>query len=343
MNVSERAVRGRPRHGFGEGPQRCHIHGRSVVLMAADRSGGVQMSTIPEAHSESLPFERPDWLSTEHWPFPLSLLDLGGRRLAFADVGEGPTLVLVHAGMWSFVWRDLMSQLATTFRLVTLDAPGSGLSDPPAAPAQVGIDNGAQALAALVDHLGLERFVLVVHDLGGPVALEAAARWPDRVAGLVAVNSFGWRPSGVGFRAMLALMGSAPMREVDALTRWLPAASSTRFGVGRHWDRSTRRTYRRGMRAGGTRAFHRMMRSARGHDFTAIEEVVQHLERVPLLTVFGQRNDPLGSQSRWTERFRDVEQHEVRDGYHFPMCDDPSGIAEVIAAWHHRHLAATEG
>ena len=42
---------------------------------------------------------------------------------------------------------------------------------------------------------------LVFHDLGGPATLDAASRWPDRVNGVVAVNTFGWRPSGAGSRA----------------------------------------------------------------------------------------------------------------------------------------------
>lgn len=55
--------------------------------------------------------------------------------------------------------------------------------------------------------------------------LEAAARWPERVHGLVAVNTFGW-PRGVAFTGMLRVMGSAPMRAFDTATGFLPDGAS---------------------------------------------------------------------------------------------------------------------
>jgi hypothetical protein len=61
------------------------------------------------------------------------------------------------------------------------------------------------------------------------------------------VNAFAWRPSGPAFRGMLAVMSSAVVRESDADTGWLPAATSGRFGVGRHWSRADRAAFRAGI------------------------------------------------------------------------------------------------
>lgn len=52
---------------------------------------------------------------------------------------------------------------------------------------------------------------------------------------------------------------------------------------------------------------------------------------LPLLTVFGERNDPLGFQPRWAERFAEITQFEVPNSNHFPMCDDPKLVARAIA------------
>ena len=274
---------------------------------------------------------RPSWLTVDEWPFPLRGLEVGGRRIAYTDTGEGPALLLVHTGMWSFVWRDVIGRLADRFRVVTLDAPGTGLSD---GSAQVDFAVAADAVDALVRCLDLDDIVLVFHDLGGPVTLEAAARWPERVAGLVAVNAFGWQPSGVPFRAMLGIMGSAPMRELDAATGFLSAATSTRLGVGRHWDKATRKTFRRGMTPAGRRSLHRYMRAARRHDYETITSVVDRFASMPLLTIFGERNDPLRFQAKWAERFPLITQVQVAKGNHFPMCDDPELIATTIIGWH---------
>jgi haloalkane dehalogenase len=214
---------------------------------------------------------------------------------------------------------------------VTLDAPGTGLSGG-AGPVDLG--RAAAAVDTVVEHLGLDDLVLVVHDLGGPAGLEAASRWPERVRGLAAVNAFGWEPSGIAFRSMLALMGSRAMGELDAWTGWLPLATATRLGVGRRLDRTGRRTFRRGLDRHRRRNLHRYLRSARRHDYTTIEATVARLGTVPLITIFGERNDPLGFQPRWAERFADSVQVQVPGGYHFPMCDAPDLVAQALSGWY---------
>jgi pimeloyl-ACP methyl ester carboxylesterase len=58
----------------------------------------------------------------------------------------------------------------------------------------------------MIESLNLQEITLVFHDLGGPPGIAGAAHVPGRIRGLCAVNSFAWKPSGVAFRGMLALM-----------------------------------------------------------------------------------------------------------------------------------------
>lgn len=278
---------------------------------------------------------RPDWLTTETWPHPILRLVDGDRSLAYTDVGTGPTLLLVHTGMWSFVWRDVIAPLAASFRVVTLDAPGNGMS---AGPRRVTLADAADAIDTLVRHLDLDDFVLAFHDLGGVASLTAAAQWPERIRAVVAINSFGWRPGGVAFRGMLRLMGAAPMREIGAWTGWLVRASSGRFGAGRRWDRPTRRTFRRGFDRPRRRNIHRYLRDALDHEYEPVDRAVAALADRPLLTAFGERNDPLGFQPRWAERFADHTRVVVRAGNHFPMGDDPELVADSLLGWFHSRV-----
>ena len=102
-------------------------------------------------------------------------------------------LLLVHAGMWSFIWRDVISDLSRDFRCVALDFPGSGLS-PAGADYQIGLASDSAVLADLVDRLSLRDITLVLHDLGGPVGLGFAATHASRVRGLVLSQRFAWWP-----------------------------------------------------------------------------------------------------------------------------------------------------
>ena len=281
--------------------------------------------------------DRPRWLTLPAWPWPAYALDHDNGRLAVTDIGEGPPLLFVHVGSWSFVWRDVLMRLQNDFRCVTVDAPGCGLSDrTQTAPT---LAEAADAVAAVVDGLQLRDVTLVAHDLGGPAGFLAAARRADRIAALVAVNCFAWRPTGALFRGMLAAMGSAPARELDAAVGWLPRLTATGFGVGRHWSRADLAVFRAGIDRSARRAWHGYFRDTRRADelYAELDDGLRGaLSDRRLLTIFGQFNDPLRFQPRWKTLFPTAHQVTVRRGNHFPMCDDPDLVASAVKA----HLGA---
>ncbi len=222
----------------------------------------------------------PAWLPREVWPFETTQLDVDGAAIAIADVGTGPVL-LFYTGIGSFVWRDVMLRLSADFRCVVLDPPGIGLSAPVPRTATT-LAHSARAVTAVIQALDLQNLTLVVHDTGCPPALAAAARTPDRIRGIVGVNTFGWKPAGPAFRGMLALMGSPVMRRIDIATGLLARVTSTSFGVGRRLDDASRLAYRAGL-ARTMGAFHDYLGEARFSD-EIYDEVTRALTG-PLITV----------------------------------------------------------
>jgi len=230
-------------------------------------------------------------------------------------------------------------RLAAEFRCVCFDAPGTGQSDRLRS-AEISLDGAARALVSVIETLDLKDITLVFHDLGGPSGIAGAARVPDRIRGLCAVNTFAWRPGSVAFRGMLALMGSPAMREFDALTGLLPRITARPFGIGRHMDERSRRTFLAGIGPQGIRAFHSYMRDAgRASVYDRVEQAIEGpFRRLPVMTIFGERNDPLGFQPRWRLLFPDAPQIVVGRGNHFPMCDDPDLVAISIRTWHRERV-----
>jgi haloalkane dehalogenase len=280
---------------------------------------------------------RPSWLPADVWPLDTVAMDVDRSVVAISQAGDGPVL-LFYTGIGSFVWRDVILRLSRDFRCVTLDPPGIGLSGP-VPRAEVTLERSARAVAAAIESLDLRDLTLVVHDTGGPPAFAAAARLADRIRAIVGVNTFGWRPSGAAFRGMLALMGSDFTRRVDLTTNLLSRLTTTSFGVGRHLDERSRQAYRAGLEK-SLGAFHDYLRNAR-HSDPLYDEVRRALagplRRLPLLTIFGERNDPLGFQPQWRRLFPSVRQVVIPKGNHFPMCDDPDFVAEEIRRWHREH------
>jgi haloalkane dehalogenase len=283
--------------------------------------------------------DRPSWLPTSAWPWQPYTLSHPGGRVAVTDTGKGPTLLFVHVGSWSFVWRDVLLRLQNDFRCVAIDAPGCGLSDRVPTPT---LAQAGGAVTAVIDALQLRDVTLVAHDLGGPAGFLAAARRADRIAALAAVNCFAWTPTGAAFRGMLAAMGSAPVRELDAATGVLARVTSTSFGVGRHWSRHDRAVFRAGIDAPARRAWHAYFRDARGAQalYAEVDAALRGaLADRALLTIFGQFNDPLRFQPRWKALFPTAHQVKVRRGNHFPMCDDPDLVASALKSFVERNTS----
>ncbi len=285
--------------------------------------------------------ERPNWLPSEEFPFRLHSLDLPSGEVGYIDEGDGPTLLFVHAGLWSFIWRDVVVGLRKDFRTIAIDFPGFGLTagsdtDPT-------ISKLSTVLAEFVAELDLDDVTLVAHDLGGPVALGAAADDPDRYQALVLTNTFAWEPDRWSLRAMLRTMGSRPMTWLDTATNFLPRMSTNRFGVGRHLSRAGKKAFRGPFRdRSRRRRLHLLMRSTlnSGEHLSRIEEATgSTLNDRPVLTIFGQHNDPWGFQDRHEATFPDHEGIVVPKGYHFPMTVDPDLFTDTLRDWWRRRVA----
>jgi len=90
----------------------------------------------------------------------------------------------------AFSWRHQFEPLAAAgFRAIAPDQRGYGASDAPAAVTAYDIEHLCGDLAGLLDVLGIERAVFVGHDWGGFVAWAMPYLHPDRVAGVVGVNT----------------------------------------------------------------------------------------------------------------------------------------------------------
>jgi pimeloyl-ACP methyl ester carboxylesterase len=120
-------------------------------------------------------------------------VDLGGVRVycyAAGERGRGVPIVLVHdVFASSHVWHDFVPLLPDGHRVLVADLAGHGRSDPPLAvvAGQLSMRAHASRLATLLDRLGVGRCVLVGHGAGAAIALIAATRAPDRVAGITLV------------------------------------------------------------------------------------------------------------------------------------------------------------
>ena len=114
--------------------------------------------------------------------------DLRDVTLHYLRAGEGDPVVLIHGiPQTSHEWRYVIPELAKKYTVIAPDLRGLGDSTRPA-----GVYDkktlGADIAALVIDKLGFERFHIVGHDWGGPVAFSVAAHNPDAVATLTVLD-----------------------------------------------------------------------------------------------------------------------------------------------------------
>jgi pimeloyl-ACP methyl ester carboxylesterase len=124
---------------------------------------------------------------------PVHTVTVNGTRIAYLDAGGGPPVILIHGfggSMWQ--WEYQQAALAPHYRVITLDLPGSGLSDKPESaytPAEM-----VASFRGFMDALGIQKAVLVGNSMGAGLAIGMALAQPDRVDRLVLIGGL---PKGV--------------------------------------------------------------------------------------------------------------------------------------------------
>src|SRR4030088_3101701 len=133
--------------------------------------------------------------STTHTKGTGKYAEVNGINLYYETHGTGRPLVLLHGGLGSGeMFGPVLPLLTERHQVVAVDLQGHGRTADIDRPIDVRLM--ADDIAALIDHLGLDRPDVVGYSLGGGVALHTAAKYPAKVGRLVAA------PANIPARAL---------------------------------------------------------------------------------------------------------------------------------------------
>lgn len=180
-----------------------------------------------------------------------------GVQIAYASRGNGPAIVKtpnwmnhVELDVHSLVWRGWIERFEQRHTLVRYDARGCGLSD--RVPPRISFETNQLDLDAVIEAAGLDTFMLYGASQGAAIAIEYAARRPERVTHLVLCGSYlqgAWKRHGaaVGREEAAALLKlvelgwgreNSAFRQVFA-NQFIPDASAEQLAA---FDEIQRRT-----------------------------------------------------------------------------------------------------
>jgi pimeloyl-ACP methyl ester carboxylesterase len=149
--------------------------------------------------------------------------DVAGTRIQYLDWGGTGTGIAFLAGLGDspHAYDEIAPCFTNRFHVIAIARRGHGSSEahPP-----FDVATGASDLAAVLDQAGIRRAVLVGWSMGGDEAADFAVRWPDRVAGVVFLDSYDL--SGPDYAAMLShypasfATDTSALAGPDAFRRW---------------------------------------------------------------------------------------------------------------------------
>ena len=155
-----------------------------------------------------------------------------GRHVLIGTAGKGAPVLLVHGlganAHWD--WRNVVPELAKDFRVIALDLPGFGASEP--LPGGYSFDALAAVLAQTLSSQGIARAHVVGHSLGGALSLYFAHTYPERTQRLVLVDAAGMLLKSVYVHHVSKI--TTPQLGVAPVDRLLNAIDNRLNGLNRH-------------------------------------------------------------------------------------------------------------
>jgi pimeloyl-ACP methyl ester carboxylesterase/DNA-binding CsgD family transcriptional regulator len=261
-----------------------------------------------------------------------------GARLAYAVSGEGPPLVMSATWLthlehqWrSLAWRPWLDAFTAEYKVLRHDSRGCGLSDRDAR--NLSFETWVHDLECVIEAADFRRFAVVGTCWGGPIAIEYAARHPERVSHLVLYGSY----------AQGRLRRPDRVKEV-AKSRLL--TDVTRHGWGKD-DHDFVQVWASRFQPGGTRAhlcsWSEQMRAATSADTavrllqiawnTDVRETARKI-KCPVLIVHPERDvvAPIEQGRLLASLIPDCRFVQIDTENHMPLADEPAWsqlVAEV--------------
>jgi haloalkane dehalogenase len=270
------------------------------------------------------------------YPFRSRWFDSSRGRVHYVDEGDGPPLLLCHGNpTWSFLYRDIIVALRDRFRCIAPDYLGFGLSERPAGFGYK-IDEHARVVGEFVDHLGLEGYLTMGQDWGGPISMAVAVERADRVRGVVLGNTWFWPADTLSTKAFSRVMSSPPMQWAILhrnffVERLIPAGTARRpsHAVMQHY----RAVQPSAEARRGVAEMPKQILAAHPLLSRLAAEVPAKLGAKPALFVWGMKDfafRPGPTIPRMRATFPDHVVVELPDAKHFIQEDAPERIAAAI-------------
>ncbi|WP_370934699.1 alpha/beta fold hydrolase [Amycolatopsis sp. cg13] len=238
-------------------------------------------------------------------------------------------LVLLHAfPLDARMWDPVRAPLAERLRVITPDQRGLGRSPLPETEAEPDLADAARDVVALLDKLELDQVVLGGCSMGGYLAMAVLRQAPERVGGLVLIDTKATADTPEAAQTRLDVANRA---ETEGVKNWLADANLPNLLA----DTASADVLARvrelidAQPPSGVAWAARAMRN-RPDSVDLLRET-----DVPALVIVGERDaiTPLDAANTMVEALPDATLAVLPDVGHLTPLEDPAGVVEAILGW----------
>ena len=281
------------------------------------------------------------------YPFKSNYIDIEGIKLHYIDEGTGDPVVMIHGNpTWSFFFRKLIKAISGSFRAIAPDHIGCGLSDKPGTQKyDYRLKSRVEDLETLLNHLGLNKITLILHDWGGMIGMAYALRHIEKIHRIVLMNTAAFLPPKgrplplrlklirdfkfLAVPAVLGLnlfsMGAVYMASHKKLAKDVKAGLTAPYNC---WEN----------RIATLKFVQDIPVGPKDHSYKLVRQVDQNLyklKNVPILICWGMHDFVFDADylDQWRLRFPNASIHTFPDAGHYVLEDVPEKITPLIKAF----------
>ncbi len=238
-------------------------------------------------------------------------------------------LVLLHAfPLDARMWDPVRAPLAERFRVITPDQRGLGRSPLPESEAEPELADAARDVVALLDKLELDQVVLGGCSMGGYLAMAVLRQAPERVGGLVLIDTKAAADTPEAAQTRLDVANRA---EAEGVKDWLADANLPNL-LADTASADIRARVRELIDAQPPSGVAWAARAMRNRPDSV--ELLREAD-VPALVIVGERDaiTPLDAANTMVEALPDATLAVLPDVGHLTPLEDPAGVVEAILGW----------
>ncbi len=276
------------------------------------------------------------WLDKTEYPFTSKFFSINEQKLHYIDEGKGDTILFIHGTpSWSFDFRNVIKKLKHKFRCIAIDHIGFGLSSKPKE-YDYTTQNHSKTLEKFIMEKNLENITLVVHDFGGPIGLNFAIQYPNKIKNLIIMNSWLWSSENDPYYKKLKRILKSPLlpflyRYFNFSPKYILPNSFGDIKLSKHLLKQYTKPFANSTQRSGTIAFAKSLL----YDQNFFEELWNQKHLIaskPTLLIWGMK-DPIIKPyylDKFQSGFSNSKTVKLDSCGHFPQEEEPEIVAKSI-------------